>query len=177
MTDGVNKSLLSATLSNEKGHVVCNLTFIIPSRATLHIMLSTVYQSSDSPVEVTGTISNLTPPGKHGFHIHEFGDTTNGCTSAGSHFNPAKKNHGGPQDAERHVGDLGNVEVGDDGVATIKITDSQLQLTGPNSIVGRAVVVHAGEDDLGKGGFEDSLTTGHAGGRLACGVIGITKQA
>uniref|UniRef100_C3ZM91 Superoxide dismutase [Cu-Zn] n=1 Tax=Branchiostoma floridae TaxID=7739 RepID=C3ZM91_BRAFL len=133
--------------------------------------------SSDSPVEVTGTISNLTPPGKHGFHIHEFGDTTNGCTSAGSHFNPAKKNHGGPQDAERHVGDLGNVEVGDDGVATINITDSQLQLTGPNSIVGRAVVVHAGEDDLGKGGFEDSLTTGHAGGRLACGVIGITKQA
>ncbi|KAI8520433.1 PREDICTED: superoxide dismutase [Cu-Zn]-like [Branchiostoma belcheri] len=132
--------------------------------------------SSDSPVEVTGTISNLKPPGKHGFHIHEFGDTTNGCTSAGGHFNPAKKNHGGPQDEERHVGDLGNVEVGEDGEANIKITDSQLQLTGPNSIIGRAVVVHAGEDDLGKGGFDDSLTTGHAGGRLACGVIGVTKQ-
>ncbi|XP_019639363.1 PREDICTED: superoxide dismutase [Cu-Zn] 1-like [Branchiostoma belcheri] len=102
--------------------------------------------------------------------------THTGCTSAGGHFNPAKKNHGGPQDEERHVGDLGNVEVGEDGEANIKITDSQLQLTGPNSIIGRAVVVHTGEDDLGKGGFDDSLTTRHAGGRAACGVIGVTKQ-
>jgi Cu-Zn family superoxide dismutase len=57
----------------------------------------------------------------------------------------------------------------------VEITDSQVTLTGINSVVGRAVVVHAGEDDLGKGGHSDSLTTGHAGGRLACGVIGITK--
>ena len=55
------------------------------------------------------------------------------------------------------------------------ITDNQIPLTGPNSIVGRAVVVHAGEDDLGKGGHDDSLTTGHAGGRLGCGVVGLAK--
>lgn len=51
--------------------------------------------------------------------------------------------------------------------------DKQISLIGPYSIVGRSVVVHAGTDDLGKGGHQDSLTTGNAGGRAACGVIGI----
>ncbi|KFK24095.1 hypothetical protein AALP_AAs61343U000100, partial [Arabis alpina] len=53
--------------------------------------------------------------------------------------------------------------------ATFTITDSQIPLTGPNSIVGRAIVVHADHDDLGKGGHELSLATGNAGGRIACG--------
>lgn len=123
---------------------------------------------------VTGEISGL-EPGNHGFHIHEFGDNTNGCTSAGGHFNPHSKQHGGPADENRHAGDLGNVVAGDDKIAKVDIKDKQIPLTGPNSIIGRTVVVHAGEDDLGKGGHDDSLTTGHAGGRLACGVIGICK--
>lgn len=80
-------------------------------------------------------------PGKHGFHIHQFGDYTAGCVSAGSHFNPFKKEHGGPEDENRHAGDLGNVVAGDDGVAKIDITDSQIPLEGPNSILGRSVVV------------------------------------
>ena len=57
-----------------------------------------------------------------------------------------------------------------------RISDSLVSLIGVNSVIGRAFVVHADEDDLGKGGHSDSLTTGHAGGRLACGVIGIAKQ-
>jgi len=123
---------------------------------------------------VTGQVTGLAP-GKHGFHIHEFGDYTNGCTSAGGHFNPSKKEHGGPEDDNRHAGDLGNIVAGDDGVANIEIKDVQIPLIGEHSIIGRAVVVHEGEDDLGKGGFDDSKTTGHAGARLACGVIGIAK--
>ncbi|EJT51784.1 Superoxide dismutase [Trichosporon asahii var. asahii CBS 2479] len=102
-----------------------------------------------------------------------FGDNSNGCTSAGSHFNPHGKNHGGPTDAERHVGDLGNVKTDGSGNVDVNITDKQISLIGPYSIVGRSVVVHAGTDDLGKGGHQDSLTTGNAGGRAACGVIGI----
>jgi len=90
-------------------------------------------------------------PGLHGFHIHAFGDTTNGCTSTGPHFNPANKAHGAPEDEDRHVGDLGNITVGDDGVGRLDITDRQLSLFGAHSIVGRAVVVHADPDDLGKG--------------------------
>lgn len=131
-------------------------------------------EKDGEPVKVTGEIGGL-KEGLHGFHVHEFGDNTNGCTSAGPHFNPFGKEHGGPTDDNRHVGDLGNVTAGDDGKAPVNMTDKQLSLTGPQSIIGRTMVVHADPDDLGKGGQDDSKTTGHAGARLACGVIGITK--
>ncbi|CAL1285706.1 unnamed protein product [Larinioides sclopetarius] len=131
-------------------------------------------ETPESPVVVTGEISPLSK-GLHGFHIHEFGDNTNGCISAGAHFNPHNKEHGAPEDENRHVGDLGNVEVGDDGVAKVNITDKLITLSGPLSIIGRSAVIHADPDDLGKGGHELSKTTGNAGGRLACGVIGLCK--
>lgn len=73
----------------------------------------------------------------------------------------------------RHAGDLGNIFAEDNGVADIMITDKIISLVGKYSILGRAVVVHSDADDLGRGGFSDSLTTGHAGTRVACGVIGI----
>jgi len=72
----------------------------------------------------------------------------------------------------RHVGDLGNVVASEDGTIKASLSDSIIALTGANSILGRTIVVHEGEDDLGKGGHKDSLTTGNAGGRVACGVIG-----
>ncbi|KAK9475043.1 superoxide dismutase [Dipodascopsis tothii] len=109
-----------------------------------------------------------------GMHIHEFGDNTNGCTSAGGHFNPFKKNHGAPEDAERHVGDLGNIQTDAEGNAKGSVADKFVALIGPQSILGRTVVVHGGVDDLGKGGHPDSLKTGNAGPRPACGVIGIS---
>ena len=55
------------------------------------------------------------------------------------------------------------------------MSDTFLSLSGSNSILGRSVVVHADQDDLGKGGHELSKTTGNAGGRLSCGIIGIAK--
>ncbi|MED6164179.1 hypothetical protein PIB30_087157 [Stylosanthes scabra] len=112
--------------------------------------------------------------GLHGFHLHEYGDTTNGCISTGAHFNPNNLTHGAPEDEVRHAGDLGNIIANADGVAEATIVDNQIPLSGPNSVVGRALVVHVLEDDLGKGGHELSLTTGNAGGRLACGVVGLT---
>lgn len=131
-------------------------------------------ENADSPVKLTGEITGLAE-GDHGFHVHEFGDNTNGCVSAGGHFNPFSKTHGGPKDEIRHVGDLGNVIATADGKAKIEIEDKMIKLTGPHSIIGRTMVVHEGKDDLGQGGNDESKKTGNAGGRQACGVIGITK--
>ena len=134
----------------------------------------TFQQVDGGKTHVTGQVTGLAA-GKHGFHIHQFGDYSAGCGSTGGHFNPFGKNHGAPTAADRHAGDLGNIEADGTNPVMVDITDNQLPLSGENSIIGRAIVVHAGEDDLGLGGHNDSLTTGHAGARLACGVIGISK--
>uniref|UniRef100_Q6T8C4 Superoxide dismutase [Cu-Zn] n=1 Tax=Brugia malayi TaxID=6279 RepID=Q6T8C4_BRUMA len=132
-------------------------------------------EKEGSPTTISGEIKGLTP-GLHGFHVHQYGDTTNGCISAGPHFNPYNKTHGGPTDEMRHVGDLGNIVAGADGTAHIDISDKHVQLLGPNSIIGRSIVVHADQDDLGKGvgdKKDESLKTGNAGARVACGIVAI----
>ena len=130
-------------------------------------------EAEGGPTTIKGKLLGL-KAGKHGFHIHQWGDLSDGCKSAGPHFNPFGKTHAGPTDTNRHVGDLGNIEVKADGQETeVNITDSLVQLVGQHSVIGRSVVVHEKEDDLGKGGNEESLKTGNAGGRVGCGVIGI----
>uniref|UniRef100_A0A0N5AYC5 Superoxide dismutase [Cu-Zn] n=1 Tax=Syphacia muris TaxID=451379 RepID=A0A0N5AYC5_9BILA len=125
-------------------------------------------------VRVNGTVSGLTP-GQHGFHVHEKGDLGNGCLNAGAHFNPTEQTHGGQSDTVRHVGDLGNLNVDNSGIAHIEFDDSMIALYGPFSIVGRSIVIHESADDLGKGGTEASQTTGNSGARIGCGIIGITN--
>ncbi|KAJ7761533.1 superoxide dismutase [Mycena maculata] len=125
-------------------------------------------------VSVTGELRNLDPLASRGFHVHQFGDLSEGCGSAGPHFNPFGKNHGSPSDSERHVGDLGNIQSDSTGSASFTFEDPLISLNGPLSIIGRAVVLHAGTDDLGRGGDPESLKTGNAGARAACGVIGLT---
>jgi len=131
--------------------------------------------SNRGAVFVRGEFRGLDPNNLRGFHVHQLGDLTNGCLSTGPHFNPFKSNHGAPDAKVRHVGDLGNIKTNENGEASFAFSDFQLSLNGPFRIVGRAVVVHAGTDDLGKGGNEESLKTGNAGGRAACGVIGVAS--
>jgi len=130
-----------------------------------------VFTQKGDQVEITGVIVGLTP-GKHGFHVHEFGDCSSPeGMSAGGHFNPDKEKHGGPHAAQRHVGDLGNIEADENGKAVIKMMDSLVKLHGPHSVIGRAIIVHAKADDLA------TDPTGNAGGRVGCGVIGVAKGA
>ena len=99
----------------------------------------------------------------------------NGANDGNGGQNPFNKNHGGKYSKERHVGDLGNIEADTSGTAKVEIIAKRVDLIGDRSVVGRAIVVHADEDDLGKGGDEESLKTGNAGDRLACGVIVIKE--
>jgi len=86
--------------------------------------------SQAAPVRVTGELKGLDPNSKRGFHVHTFGDLSNGCASAGAHFNPFGKEHGAPENTERHVGDLGNILSDSNGIAKIDIEDKQLSLNG-----------------------------------------------
>lgn len=108
--------------------------------------------------------------------MHVFGDFSDGLTSGGGIFNPFGRNHGAPDDEERMVGDLGNIEADDDGVANVAIEDRQVKLIGPHSIIGRSIIVKSGQDDLGRGGNEFSLSTGNSGTRIAAGVVGIASS-
>ena len=130
-------------------------------------------QEAGGPTLIVGKIAGLAP-GKHGFHIHEYGDLSKGCESAGAHYNPDNVDHGDIK--KGHVGDLGNIEADDSGTANIKLVANRVDLLGERSVVGRAVVVHEDEDDLGKGGDAESLKTGNAGNRLACGVITVREN-
>jgi len=113
----------------------------------------------------------------HGFHVHEAGDLSDSCMGACAHFNPYNKNHGGPNSYERHVGDLGNIYFDKKGIANINMKDTYVKLRGTKSnVIGRSLIIHEDPDDLGMGGYNDSLTTGHAGARVTCAVIGYSKK-
>lgn len=123
------------------------------------------------PTIISYDITGLDPSSKRGMHIHESGNLTSGCAGAGGHYNPFSKEHGAPTDAIRHVGDLGNIESNAKGHAKGRFSDTLVQLLGPQSVIGRSIVVHGGTDDLGKGANADSKKTGNAGARPACAVI------
>jgi Cu-Zn family superoxide dismutase len=149
----ITKAICVVTPVGGKGDVKGLLTFV----------------QKGNMVELTGEITGL-KPGKHGFHVHEFGDLSDDKgMNTGPHFNPDGKKHGGHDDKDRHVGDLGNIEADASGKAVVKITDKLLSLNGPHSIIGRAIIVHADADDL------TSQPAGNAGARIGSGVIGVAK--
>lgn len=125
-----------------------------------------MFEQKEDHVHVTGKVINLTP-GKHGFHIHEFGDLTKADgTAAGGHYNPDGHEHGGPGE-DTHAGDFGNIEANEEGVANIDLKAAGLKL---HMVLGRGIVVHADEDDL------KSQPSGNAGARVGVGVIGIAQK-
>ncbi len=125
-------------------------------------------QAGDSaPVMLVAAVESV-PAGLHGLHLHEKGECAPpDFKSARGHFNPTEAPHGGPDDAERHAGDFGNITVGEFGTGQLKLETDMLTLVEnmPNTAIGRAVILHEKADDL------VSQPTGAAGGRLACGIV------
>ena len=152
----LRSSTATAALAPTKGNQVAgNVTFV---------------QKGDK-VLVEARIIGLTP-GLHGFHIHEKPDCTAADgMSAGGHFNPRKAPHAGPESAQRHAGDLGNLNADAGGVAVYRAEIRGITLgMGEDSIIGRSVIVHANPDDL------RTQPAGNAGARLACGLISKGKD-
>ena len=135
-----------------------------------------------SPFQCTQFDLNLRvekPNSIHALHIHEYGNLSQGCKKVGGHFNPYDRNHGTYllPDRERHVGDLiNNVESDSQGLIELTFCDDLVMLYGSDSVFGRTLVIHSGEDDLGLGGDEESLITGNAKGRMGCAIIGRDNQ-
>jgi len=123
----------------------------------------------DGGIKIVADVEGL-KPGKHGFHVHEYGDCgAPDGSSAGGHFNPDGVKHAGPDDPVRHVGDMGNITADKDGKAHFEWVDSLMSFEGLHNIIGKSVIVHGGEDDL------TSQPSGNAGPRVACGVIEVNR--
>jgi len=156
--------LLAAVVRAEKA--VC----VMQGTKGSQVAGTVTFTKVEGGVRVVADVTNLTP-GEHGFHIHEKGDcSAPDASSAGGHFNPTGHKHGGPDAEERHAGDLGNLTADASGKAHYDRVDKELQLTGPNTIIGRSVIVHEKVDDL------KTQPTGNAGARVACGVITAVKD-
>jgi len=127
------------------------------------------------PVHFYVFIENIAP-GAHGFHIHRSGDISEGPKSLCAHYNPYKKQHGGLNDPNAHMGDLGNIYANEFSQAETEFVAEYVRLRGEHSVFGRSIVVHEDEDDLGRGKYEDSKTTGHSGKRIFWGIIGVNED-
>ena len=127
---------------------------------------------------IQANIKGLEPNRSYAWHIHEAGDLRKpSCNSACAHYNPFNMSHGGIDSFERHVGDLGNLHTNSFGESRTRVWLASVKLRGIYSVIGRSVVIHENVDDLGLGNTQESLTTGSAGRRIACGVIGYAANS
>jgi Cu-Zn family superoxide dismutase len=134
------------------------------------------FTEENNTVRIDINLAGLKPNSLHGFHVHEAGDLSDSCESMCAHFNPYHKNHGCPGKKDRHVGDLGNLHTDSNGCANYKMKDNVIKLSGKANIIGRGLIIHADPDDCGEGDNDASKKTGNSGKRIACAVIGYSKE-
>jgi Cu-Zn family superoxide dismutase len=172
-----NKPVAAAAQAADAAKVA--VAHIEPSEAATtqptlnHVTGTVTFTQVGDAVKVVADINGLTPDTTHGFHIHEKGDlSAPDLSSAGPHFNPAGHHHGSPADADAsHAGDLGNITADANGYVHHEVTSEHISLgDGPNSVIGRSVLVHEKADDL------KSDPSGNSGSRIAGGVIEAEKQ-
>jgi Cu-Zn family superoxide dismutase len=156
-------------MMHQKSSIKWALAVITPTKGnSVHGVVT--FEEVSEGVRVIANLTGLTP-GKHGFHIHEFGDiSSDDGSSAGGHFNPTGMSHSMPMNKKRHAGDMGNIDANADGSAHLDYIDQVMKLNDKYSIIGHAIIIHEKEDDL------KTQPTGNAGARVGYGVIGIAKM-
>jgi Cu-Zn family superoxide dismutase len=167
----ISAQFLTAQMDHPKDHpsTIKRATAVITSTKGNTVSGVVTFEEVDKGIHVVANLTGLTP-GKHGFHIHEFGDISSvDGSSAGGHFNPTAMPHNMPMSDKRHAGDMGNIEADTTGSAHLDYIDPVMKMSGEYSIIGHAVIIHAKEDDF------KTQPTGNAGARIGNGVIGIAK--
>jgi len=158
-----SKSSSTATTAPHAGPTA---TAMIEGRSGSTLTGTATFVQNGDAVHVTVDVAGA-PEGVHAVHLHEKGDcSAPDATSAGGHFNPMHMEHGSPDAPSHHAGDFGNMTVAGDGHGHLELDTTMLTvLPGDRSVAGRAIVVHAKEDDM------HTQPTGNAGGRIGCGVV------
>lgn len=154
--------------------VIGTKPFIAKATARIHPLQDNKVLGQVTFIKVPGGIQIVAdveglPEGEHGFHIHEFGSCEGEGESAGSHFNPTHSQHGGPNNHERHAGDLGNITADANGHAHYEWVNSMISFEGENSILGRSIIIHSDPDDY------TTQPAGNSGKKIGCGVIEAVK--
>jgi len=168
-------------LAYSDGPMIASADLILAGGSTIIGSINFTQNQVGGSVQIFGNIISFPSqtPSSYWFHIHQYGTIENNCSACGGHYNPTGGTHGGPWNATRHNGDLGNINVTSNGRVDFSdsLTNNHIQLTGPHSIVGRTLVLHAGTDDYGlNGSSSESSITGNAGARYACGIIGVVSD-
>ncbi len=172
---GVSIVLVSCDAKQKKGTSSTpskQATATIGSASGSEVTGTAVFKQSGDTITLTVEIQHAAP-GVHAVHIHESGDCSSpDGKSAGGHWNPTDVPHGKWGEGEFHLGDIGNMTVGEDGTAKIELTTDQWEMgTGSiRDIVGKGVIVHAGADDF------TSQPSGAAGARIGCGGIALVES-
>ena len=171
-----NKTRKNKTRKNKtKKNILKAICVLHHNKYNVKGTVSFIQNIKNNITEIHYDITGL-KDGYHGFHIHKYGDLTDGCNSSCEHFNPFNKKHGGCDSLDRHIGDLGNIfSLNNKAKGIIKDNLISLNMKSKKCIIGRCVVIHEDKDDLGLGLNKESLKTGNAGKRLACGVIGLSN--
>lgn len=146
-----------------------------PSPEYPHLKGIVRFMEEGNRIWVVARVSGIEKPGLYGFHLHEVGACDPGAPgrrfeSAGGHFNPTGAPHACINSPQHHAGDLGNLSIAGDHTGLVEEATEMLALSGPHSVVGRAVVLHAGQDDCA------TQPAGNSGPRIACGVVEMAPQ-
>ncbi len=164
--------LLCASCEQSDNKLDLGKAMVVPTQDGSNVKGLVLFEETNEGLKVRADLTGV-PPGKHGIHIHEFGDIGNNGNNAGGHYNPNNTKHGfiikdGFEQA--HAGDFGNIEADESGHATLTLVIPGLSLNqGKYNISGRAIIIHEKEDDFGQ-------PTGNAGSRIGGGTIMIVGK-